>query len=202
MPSDVALQAALNLAVGLAFSSTTSPVCLSPRIVAKSSEHDRPEHAVEVTVTSSVESVTCHLPRAGRDWRRPGQAGEGGLGSEAARMRPGGQQLRRHYRSHAHLRDQLSVGAHQFGQLPLELVDFRLGHLCAPRRRPQGDQSGSPLRTPGALEVEASAVADQFGRRESTEPAAEFIRGIDEQRLELAHGLALDPAWLLTGYLE
>ena len=42
------------------------PAWSATRIVTKSSDDDGPEQAVEVAVASSVESVTYHLPRAGR----------------------------------------------------------------------------------------------------------------------------------------
>lgn len=52
------------------------------------------EGAVELAIAAAGEAVTDGLSGGGWDRCAAGQGGEGGLGAEATRVRPGGEDLR------------------------------------------------------------------------------------------------------------
>lgn len=65
--SDMALEAALDLAVSLAFLAATSRVALALLVEDDAGDDDRVQGAVELPVAGAVESMTNDLARRGRD---------------------------------------------------------------------------------------------------------------------------------------
>src|SRR5690606_34923174 len=86
---DVALEAALDVWVGLAFGPASFGVGACGGVVAESAEHDDVEGSVELAVAAAVEAVSgCHARRGG-DGGDAGQVRECGFVSDPASVGPG-----------------------------------------------------------------------------------------------------------------
>src|SRR5688500_13394337 len=90
LTSDVALEAALDLAVGSAFGVASFGVGAGGGVVAEAAEGDDMQRAVELSVAGTVEPVADGLPGGGGGWGSAGEHGEGGFVMAGVGVGPGG----------------------------------------------------------------------------------------------------------------
>src|SRR5215203_7475205 len=79
LPGNVALEAADDLSLALAFCGTPCDVLLGATISSHSSQTDHVQRSVGLPVATAVETVAHYLPRGGFHRRHSAQTGEGGL---------------------------------------------------------------------------------------------------------------------------
>lgn len=92
-PSQEAPQAAPYLFGRAAFGRPTLGLLPSFGMVRQAREHDLMQGAIDVAITTAVEPMRGDLPGGRRDGRDAGELGEGRLGTQPARVRPGDQEL-------------------------------------------------------------------------------------------------------------
>src|SRR5262245_31170778 len=103
---EVALEAADRLAHALALARLALDVGDRRRVVLAAADDDRVQRTVELAVPAGVEPVAVDASGGGGDRGGAGEAGERGLGAEAAAVRPGHQHLRGRDRTDAWLVEQ------------------------------------------------------------------------------------------------
>ena len=129
---DVALEAAHDLGLGLALGSAASHVVLGGLVAAHEDQRDQPQGAVGLVVAAAVQPVPVRAARRHRYRGGAAEPGEGCFGAEPAAVVPGGD---------------------QWGQLRVEVVDFRLERLPAAAQNPERGLDGR------------GRVADRPGRK-------------------------------------
>src|SRR5687767_7920054 len=95
LPGNVALEAADDLSLALAFRGTPCDVLLGATISSHPSQTDHVQRSVGVPVATSVEAVAHYLSRGGFHGRHSAKTGEGGLTPQPPRIVPGHDQQRR-----------------------------------------------------------------------------------------------------------
>jgi len=93
LSGDVALQAPLDVADGLALGEATLDVILGGRVLTHSDQHDGVERAVELSISGPVQSVPGDGRRRCLDGCGAAELSEGSLGTDASVMGPGGDDL-------------------------------------------------------------------------------------------------------------
>jgi len=130
---DVALEAAHDLGLGLAFGGAAGDVVLGGLMAAHADQGDAPQGAVGLAVAAAVQPVP--VGAAGGDGYRGGSAepGEGGFRAQPVRVVPGGdQELPGGVHADAGQRDEFgSGGGDQRGELRVQVVDLGLRRLPA-----------------------------------------------------------------------
>jgi hypothetical protein len=107
LTGDVALQAPLDVADGLALSEATLDVILGGAVLSHSDQHDGVERAVELSISGPVQSVPGDGPRRCLDGCGTAELGESSLGTDASVIGPGGDDLSGHDRADSELAEQL-----------------------------------------------------------------------------------------------
>src|SRR5215207_5569067 len=167
---DVALEAADDLGLGLAFGCSALGVGARAGAVARAADGDQVQRAVGVAVAAVVETVAGGLARGRRDRTGAAERGERALTAQALDVLPGAdEQLSGVAGRDAEQRGRARRGA---ADQPLELLvergDLLVERLDTPRQRAQREARG--LR--GALELargwpqppaEARLAADRLG---------------------------------------
>ena len=125
LAGDVALEAAADFGIGLAF--CAAPGDLGPGLLARApaSQEDVVQGAVEVAVAAAVEPVTDDAAATGGDRAGAGERGVGGIVAAAARVGPGHDRWCGADRAHAAFGQQLrrQVGD-QLGEVALVIGEF------------------------------------------------------------------------------
>jgi hypothetical protein len=123
-------------------------------MAAPAGEHDRVQGTVQAPVAAAVEPVTDDLARARRDRGRPGQAGEGRLRAQPARVRPGADQEAGRDRPDAGQREQARAErAHERLELALELARLGVGLQDPLGAGAQGEHAGARVRPAAAAQA-------------------------------------------------
>ena len=107
LSGDIALQAPLDVADGLALSEATLDVVLCGAVLTHADQHDGVKCAVELSISRPVQAVPGDRPRRRLDGRGTTELGESSLGTNAAVMGPGGDDLTGHDRADSQLAEQL-----------------------------------------------------------------------------------------------
>src|SRR5690606_21816600 len=107
LSGDVALEAAADFSVGLAFGASTLEVGTGGGVVAHAVQSNDVQSAVELAVAAAVEAVTGGESGAGGDGRDAGEAGERGFVAAAAGVGPGAQDGGRDDRADTELVEQV-----------------------------------------------------------------------------------------------
>ena len=79
---DVAFQTPHDLRLALAFGEPAPHIALGGWMPAKPNNDDAMERGIGLTITASIETMALSLAGGGRDWIRPAQGCEGGLGTQ------------------------------------------------------------------------------------------------------------------------
>src|SRR5215213_8679705 len=95
LPGDVALEAADDLSLALAFCGAPCNVLLCATVSSHPSQTDHVQRTVGVPVATSVEAVTHYLSRGGFHGRHSAETGEGGLTPQPLGIVPGHDHVRR-----------------------------------------------------------------------------------------------------------
>jgi hypothetical protein len=136
---ELALKAAHRFPPALAIGPLALQVVLRAGVATALHEGHRVQRQVELAIAAAIETMTLHLPRAGRDRRHAGGHGEGRRATESARVAALGQKSRRGQRTDAADRGQARAAAsHQRCDLPVESVDLR-DDRQDPRQAPLGE---------------------------------------------------------------
>ena len=85
---DVALEAAADVAVGLAVGASAVGVGLGLFVASQTGDGDGVDCRVESAVTEAVEAMSGREARRRGDWRGPGEHREGGLVADASGLAP------------------------------------------------------------------------------------------------------------------
>jgi hypothetical protein len=190
--SQVALEAAADLAIALALLATVGHVGQRLRVVQHAAEGDRVQGSVELAVAAPVEAVTDDLARGSFDGCHASQAGESGFVTEAAAVRPAAEQV-----SGA---DGADTG---LGQQPRgELLDQRfelgveVGNVIAGGEHAMGSQAqggrgGAVFEGVFGWCPEAGAALAELPAGQPPELVAKRLRGVGDQRFELDQGRAV-----------
>ena len=94
LAGDVALEAADGFGFGLAFGAASLEVVAGCGVVGEPGDHDAPERAVGLTVTTTAESMPLLFAARGVERRGSAESGEGSFVVDPARVLAGGDEQR------------------------------------------------------------------------------------------------------------
>jgi hypothetical protein len=142
--------------------------------------------AVELAVAAAVQAVADDLSGGGGDRGGAGERGEGGLGAEAAAMRPRAEELGSADHTDARLGEQRGCELlHERLELRLQVGGLRLECEGAPRRRAERDDRRAMLDRLSGARAQAGAAGELLVGRQRPEVVAERFGCVDDQRLQL-----------------
>jgi hypothetical protein len=122
---------------------------------------------------------------------RPAEHGEGGVGAAAARMGPGAHHGGGHNRAHSGAGKQVGSPSPHQPQDGLAVVGGLGGQLPDPTGQArQGRSRGRGLNVPAGLDTQPGAGGHELAGRAAPEPFLQDLGCGDDQRVQLALGVA------------
>src|ERR687897_2787836 len=192
LPGYIALEAADDLWLALAFRRAPRDVLLGATISSHPSQTDHVQRTVSVPVAAAVEPMPDNLARGSFYGRHSAEAGEGGLAGQTPWIVPGYTQQRRGVmRTDGRQGDQSRRGSgYQPIQPLIEFGDLLREGLMTAGHRAQGDFRRGPYIVRLLDGAEASACADERFGRQFAQSVAQLLRSGHQQGLKLVGGLA------------